>query len=119
MSTANLTKSPFTTTAGKLITLDVANKLIEGHKTGKKILTVVDSYYFDKDQIQNLLDQYGAAGIRIHFGVDDEGNQKLIIFPASENGINIFVKNEEGFDTGLDFGLPCPPICGHGDPTGN
>jgi hypothetical protein len=112
MSTATLTESKFTAKAGKLITLDVVGNLIAGYRAaneGKK--GVVDSIFFGKEKLMDLLTKPGATGLRLHFGIDEKGEQKIIIFPAGENGANMSVKNAEGFEVGLDWGLPCPHLC--------
>lgn len=106
------TDSKFTASVGELITFEVADKLIDSYKfstEGKE--GVINSFFFGKTLLQRLLDEPNAEGIRIHLGEDEQGTQKLVLFPADSNGLNIYVKNDEGIDSALDMGLPCPPYC--------
>jgi hypothetical protein len=111
MNTAT-SASCFSTTTGKLIPIEDANSLIASHQEAtKENESAVDSYYFGRDQIKNLLEQPGCIGIRVHFGMNVLGVQKLVILPADEYGVNINLKNSFGEDVALDWGAPCPPLC--------
>lgn len=115
-------KSVFHSQVGELVSLETAKEWIKNHGSSNaeihaKSGVVINSYFFGKDAIQKLLDTVGAVGIRIHFAADENGAKKLVIFPANENGNDILIQSEDGSDKGLDGGLPCPPVCGIGEPT--
>ncbi len=106
----------FYESSGKFIPVQEANRLIDGHKKSteqkRETQLVVDSYFFGREKIQQLLNESDSIGLRIHFGVDDKGVQKLVIYPANENGEDMPVKSLFGDDMmGLDWGVPCPPYC--------
>ncbi|MCZ8021876.1 MAG: hypothetical protein O9302_14770 [Cyclobacteriaceae bacterium] len=75
---------------------------------------VLYSETFDKDLIQELLNEPGCAGIRIYNSIDDEGKLQLILVGVDSNGKNILPSNEESTSEAeilLEFGKRCPPYC--------
>lgn len=118
---AHLTDSiQFSSDSGGLISVAEVKQLISAHKafTPEKLkdAPVVNSYFFGKDKFQELLNHPNAIGIRIHFGRDENNMLKLIAFPADKNGRTIFIKDQFGFDFGLNIAVPCPVHCPTEDP---
>src|SRR5690349_17769721 len=83
----------------------------------------VRSIYFDMDMIKRLTNVKGAAGISIFFAKNDNNQNTVVLLPVDENGV-IIHKNakstsmsatsstsDEGDDTGVEVGNPCPPYC--------
>jgi hypothetical protein len=68
----------------------------------------INAHFFGKDHITSILQQDGCMGIRVYYGINDEGNQCLILVgtDGSENDI------EEGYIA--ERGTICPPYCGGG-----
>lgn len=110
----------FTSDSGGLIPIAEVKELIAAHKSftpeALKDAPVVNSYFFGKDKFQELLNHPDALGVRIHFGRDEENMLKLVAFPADKNGRTIFIKDQFGFDFGLNIAVPCPVHCPTEDP---
>jgi hypothetical protein len=66
----------------------------------------IKGHFFGKDILQAILDQSGAEGIRMYYGIDDNNQQVMILVAADAN--------EDDMVTGIiaDKGTPCPPRCG-------
>ena len=62
--------------------------------------------YFGKTALLSVLNQTDCVGMRIYYGLNSENIPKLVLV-----GVNA---NEDDQVTGniLDYGTPCPPICG-------
>ena len=62
-------------------------------------------HFMGRDMINDILDQTGCMGIRVYYGVDDDGNKELVWVGADE---------ETNDMTGLvaDICVPCPNVCG-------
>jgi hypothetical protein len=95
--------SPFNKKVGKDIPKDKADKLMKnwndkGHKT--------KSNFFGSDLIQKFLNMDGCVGIRIHYGLDEEGNMQPVITPEVEDS----GKQRQSQVFG-DSSLGCPPYC--------
>jgi len=63
---------------------------------------------FHGDQVRSMLAQPGCVGLRIYYGLNADGTPALVLagIDASDNDLT---------GTLLEFGFPCPPICGGGD----
>lgn len=68
--------------------------------------TYVKGEFFGKSSIQSLLNQDDCVGLRIYYGLDIDNIQKLVIVGVLANEDDIIDGNI------LEFGSPCPPICG-------
>lgn len=60
--------------------------------------------FLGKDKLQDLLDVEGSMGIRIYYGLDNDGKQKVVLVAAdaNENDIMSLI---------LDTAVPCPSRC--------
>ncbi|PWL27337.1 MAG: hypothetical protein DCO96_11370 [Fluviicola sp. XM-24bin1] len=63
-------------------------------------------HFFGKDILQEILNQTGCIGIRMYYGIDEEGNKELVLVGADAN---------EDDMTALvaDLSMPCPGVCGN------
>ncbi len=90
----------------------------ESQLRGKEPDKVVRAHFYGCDHIQALLDQDGCKGIRIYYGIDDNGDRQLILFGADANMKNIkseHIGKGNGGGGGIDHGEPCPPFCDDDD----
>lgn len=62
------------------------------------------SLLYDKDKVQQILDQDGCEGIRTYFGIS-EGQQVVVIVGCDADGNDM----TEGLI--LEVGTKCPPYC--------
>jgi hypothetical protein len=69
------------------------------------------AYFYGYKNINTILNQTGAMGIRIYFGEDSSGNLQLILVAADANQ-NDMLSSSIIYDTGA----PCPAQCGSSDP---
>jgi hypothetical protein len=69
----------------------------------------VKAEFFGRDAIKAILDQEGCVGIRIYYGLDENGKNHLVLVgaDADENDLHEGVLAERA--------QQCPPIC----PTNN
>jgi len=67
---------------------------------------------FHGDQVQAMLSQPGCVGLRLYYGLNSDGTQAVVLagIDASDSDLT---------DTLLEYGFPCPPICGPGNTLNN
>lgn len=96
----------FTGTENNEISYEGAAVLTENYRDAHSGSEYVKGEYFSKASIQAILDQTNCVGIRVYYGVDNEGVQKLVIVGV--------ISNENDMVTGLimEHGSLCPPHCG-------
>ena len=68
------------------------------------------AHCFGKDAVKNILDQAGCAGLRIYYGLDDDGAPQLILVGADGSGNDLY--------NGLlaERAIKCPPSCSSANP---
>ena len=64
----------------------------------------VKAYKIDQAEINEILAQAGAAGIRAYMGIDNSGNEKLVMVAVDASGNDIL-------NNVYDHTLPCPNHC--------
>jgi hypothetical protein len=108
--------STFNKQVGKIIDKTKEEKLRSNWKK-TKILT--QSSFVGADIINQLLSKTGAVGLRIYYGMDDEGNMQPIFFASDDKGNPIVpsksktssVETTNDDSGGADASVPCPPFC--------
>lgn len=98
-------ETTFDPKAGKPIPSSDAKRFIE--RFLKERPAKLDSYYFGAHAFQQVLAQPGVVGISVCNGVNDEGQQVMILVPVIEGGKKVV----EATAVLFEFGQPCPPIC--------
>ncbi|WP_425389657.1 hypothetical protein [Ekhidna sp.] len=80
-------------------------------------------WLFGDDIIKAILKYKGCEGIWFFKGVDDQNEEKLLMFPADEDGniledkkhsMSVMEKSMDENDEPADFSQPCPPKCPSG-----
>lgn len=66
-------------------------------------------HFFGKDILKQILNQEGCMGIRMYYGIDDDGEKALVIVGADTNEDDIT-------DLVADISMPCPNRCGSSNP---
>ena len=98
----------FNKKVGKQIPKDEADKLIKRWKEKKH---KTNSSFFGADIISSLLSKPGATGIRIHYGLDDQGNMQPVLTPEYDETTLTAQTQDEDPGTYADSSLGCPPYC--------
>ena len=102
----------FSKTDGAPITLETAKKWTANYRA--KNPNGVKAHFYGSDLFNHLLSLPDAVGIRIYNGLDDEGNQRLVLVAAKENENNI-LSNESGTESHHEYvwddSRVCPPNC--------
>jgi hypothetical protein len=68
------------------------------------------AHYFGGEAIQTIIDQSGCVGIRIYYGLNDEGVKQLIICGVNADGNDLY----EG--SLAERSLTCPLDCSSANP---
>ncbi|MBT1698114.1 hypothetical protein KK083_14570 [Fulvivirgaceae bacterium PWU4] len=107
--------SDFNKQVGKIISKARERQLTENWK---KTSIVTQSSFVGADILLKLLRKPGAVGLRIQYGIDDDGNMHPVFFACDATGKIIRTVAEKVISTfdpddsdGADASLPCPPYC--------
>lgn len=92
---------------GEKIPNTTAKGWIDNHQA--KFPKGVKYHLFGKNTFDRLLNQSGAAGIRLYNGVDDDGNAVILMVAVDSNNTLLDGATQEGYD---DASYNCPPVCG-------
>ena len=95
------------------ITLEEAKAFRRNFKANRQKLpgtseAIPDSESFKREHIEQLLKQPGCTALRIHFGMDDRNNLKLMITASNEKQEDLLENTNESV---LEDGVRCPPNC--------
>jgi len=84
----------------------------------------IKAYFFGDDIIRKVIDHKEAVGMRVYFGLAEDGQIQLFLVGAREDGSNIGLNNvgsrtasaataTTAATTGVvgDNAWPCPPYC--------
>lgn len=93
----------FDPSAGEEITLEDAAAMTAEYRSQNP--GAVKAHYLNKTLIASILNQTGAAGIRIYRGIDTEGNHQVVIVGVKSDGTDM--------TSGIiaDRADICPPNC--------
>lgn len=93
----------FNGTEGAPIDITEASTLTANYRNANP--NGIKAFFMGRDILLDILNQTGCMGIRVYYGIDNAGAQKLVFVGAEANGDDL---------TGLiaDKGLPCPEDCG-------
>jgi hypothetical protein len=93
----------FNGTEGGQITLSTGSALTAEYRAQNPGET--KGHFYGKDILNDLLDQSGCMGIRIYYGIDDDGNKELVLVGADQAECDMT-------DLVADLSVPCPNRCG-------
>jgi hypothetical protein len=93
----------FDGTEGGSITLSSASDLTAEYRRLNP--GAAKAHFFGKDILLDLLDQTGCKGIRMYYGIDENGDKELVLVGADSN--------QDDISTGIiaDLSVPCPNEC--------
>lgn len=115
-SEARLTNDyTFDGTEGDPIDLDLARSWANNFREQNTTGTI--AHFFGTEILNQLLAEEGCVGLRIYYGIDDEGNRQLLIVGVDEKGNDLLPAtgvdgrvNDDG-NIVADFSYPCPTYC--------
>ena len=71
---------------------------------------LIRAHFYGRELINELLETKDAVGIRIYYGLNDDGEKELLLYAVDKNGKDIVQKISPQVNI-LDFGWRCPPYC--------
>lgn len=95
----------FNGTEGEIVTLSEAAGWTENFRD-----TIpadgIKGHFFGKDLLNKILEQSECMGIRIYYGLEEDGTKNLVLVGAKAN--------EDDMENGviLERSIVCPPNCG-------
>ena len=69
----------------------------------------IKARFFGKDIINEILNAEGCIGIRLYYGLDEDGNNQLVMVGADSD-------ENDMLDIVADLSRPCPNVCGVSNP---
>jgi hypothetical protein len=113
----------FTGKEGGPISRETAKSWIKNYQDSESAQNpekvIIRAHFFGKEKIQKLLNEDGCVGIRIYYGKDEKGDQKLLLIAVKEDMDDIaptdMNRASEDGPMILDLSWPCPPYCGDTD----
>ena len=91
---------------GEAIALSEAAALTANYRESQGDTTgTVKAHFFGRDILQNILDQENCVGIRMYYGLDENGGRQLVLVGVDQAG--------QDMENGLvaDRSRVCPPDC--------
>jgi len=97
----------FNGTEGGAISLTTGANLTSKYRDNNPGQT--KGHFMGRDILLQLLEQEGCMGIRVYYGMDEDGEKQLVFVGAdsSENDL---------LDLVADLSMPCPSRCGTSNP---
>lgn len=95
----------FNGTEGEVIGLDKASEWTANWRQMKND-SDSNAFFFGREKIKEILNQPDCMGIRIYFGVNDDGEKALILVGAEAN------EDDQIDGLIIDKAVPCPTMCG-------
>jgi hypothetical protein len=98
----------FTGNEDQEITLEEGGALTQAYRDASPA-NATRGHYFAKGIISSILDQADCVGVRIYYGLDEDGKKQLVAVGVKAN--------EDDMTTGIiaDKTQLCPPFCGAGN----
>ncbi len=75
------------------------------------------AFLIPKEDITQLFQYDGVCDVRTYFGIDENGNQKLMIVGVDANGNDLIDDTKQQYI--YDFAQTCPPKCDNNSPLFN
>jgi len=72
----------------------------------------VRAWLFDRRAFDALMAQTGCAGIRIYRAVKEDGSDQLVVVGTDTTGNDLAPASSSGDGLVMEWGWPCPPLCG-------
>lgn len=104
---------------GGPISRETAKSWIKNYQVSESAINpekeITRAHFFGKEKILKLLNEDGCVGIRIYYGKDEKGGQKLLLVGVKKDMDDIAPTHmDRASEDGpmiLDLSFPCPPYC--------
>ncbi len=94
----------FDGTEGGLISLAEGSAMTAAYRAANPGARI--AHFFGMDILNELLAQEGCMGIRMYYGLNEDGDNELVIVGADANENDMLEKI-------ADLSSPCPNLCGN------
>lgn len=105
----------FTGSEGGPISLDQMNQWMSNYQNQQQSnfpgKTIIKGHFLGSEKIKQLLDEKDAVGIRIYYGVNQNGTDTIMVVAARADMSDILPDPDGGGPIILDDTLVCPPYC--------
>lgn len=95
----------FTGDENHSISLQAASDLTKNYRDAEESSDIKGGF-FGKTTLQRILNQEGCIGIRIYYGLEEDGTPKFVLVGVEENEDDL-IEGEIA-----QASVPCPPNCG-------
>ncbi len=92
----------FNGTEGGPITSTVAEAMTKRYR--KACPGQIIAHFYGRDTIQALLDQDNCMGIRIYYGIKEDGSKELVLVGATAD-------QNDMLNLIMDISIVCPSVC--------
>ena len=97
----------FDGTEGGQISLETAATLTANYRSENPNSTI--AHFFGRDILNQLLEQSECVGVRVYYGMSDDGQQELVLVGVDSDENDIL-------DLIADLSMPCPKTCSTPNP---
>lgn len=99
----------FTGDEGEQITLEEAAAMTKNYRDSAGTNPII-SHYIGKSRFDEILEQEGCVGIRIYYGIDENGQKELVLVGVDED------ENDLYRGVIVDKAINCPSNCSSANP---
>ena len=92
----------FNGTEGEAISLETGATYTKNYRDENP--TGVQSAFYGRDLLEALLAQPGSMGIRVYYGLNEDGIQELVLVSADAD-------ENDNLNLNVDKSIKCPPRC--------
>lgn len=97
----------FNGTEGGEISIEQAARMTAAYRAENPESALAN--FFGRDILEKLLNQEGCVGIRMYYGINDEGGKELVLVGVNAEGNDLQ-------ELVADLSVPCPKICSEKNP---
>jgi hypothetical protein len=97
----------FNGTEGALIPIEEAAEMTANYRSENPNSTI--AHFFGREILEQLLEQDSCEGIRIYYGISNEGQSELVLVGAD-------AQEDDILDLIADRSMPCPKACSTPNP---
>jgi hypothetical protein len=94
---------------GKIVSLQEASIWTANYRNSTQPGETI-AHFIGKNKLLELLEQENCVGVRIYYGIDENGEKNLIFVGADEN------ENDLQDGVILEYAKKCPPFCSNKNP---